>query len=279
MLGERDQRHQRAQQFTRGRALYRGRRPDADGQERGGPAQVSAASTKWRRRSTRCFVSPLVLQAHRMSADESHTKLDSKIRDLETKVTKLESNIQDVQQFLTELQGRLHPDQTKLLSEIGDLKTELIKLQSEATKLESEGTKLQSEATKLQSEAREVKTKVQSGLRDFWDVQVKAANYLMIAHAAGLVTCVTLLKDYKDSAQLKGIGLFVGLFGYGLIAAITAFVLLISQRLSLFRRDVNGDVEVKTVFRDIRLATAVCCISSAILVAAIVVAILKFGSL
>jgi hypothetical protein len=35
---------------------------------------------------------------------------------------------------------------------------------------------------------------------------VKVVNYLMIAHAAGLVACVTLLKDYKaDSALFKAL--------------------------------------------------------------------------
>jgi hypothetical protein len=49
-------------------------------------------------------------------------------------------------------------------------------------------------------------------------------NSLMIAHAAGLVTCLTLSKDYKDTPQLKGIGTFVMAFGVGLVFAISAYV-------------------------------------------------------
>jgi hypothetical protein len=48
-------------------------------------------------------------------------------------------------------------------------------------------------------------------------------------HAAGLITCLTLLKDYNNTPQLKGVGLFVGLFGMGLIAAMTAFIELIGS--------------------------------------------------
>jgi transposase len=31
---------------------------------------------------------------------------------------------------------------------------------------------------------------------ELWDIQVKGVNYLLVAHAAGLVTVLTLLKDY-----------------------------------------------------------------------------------
>ena len=168
------------------------------------------------------------------------------------------------------------------------MKTKLTKLEDESqdlqTKLQSEQTKLQSEHTKLQSAL----TKLQSEFRDFWDVQVKGVNYLMIAHAAGLVTCVTLLKDYKDSStQLKGIGIFVSLFGCGLILAITAFVQLLTQRLLLFSSGASGDIqetekvlqETEKVPSQIKLAAAVSSISCAFLVAAIVVAIWKFSSL
>jgi hypothetical protein len=148
--------------------------------------------------------------------------------------------------------------------------------------------------TKLDSEIRDLPTKLQSDLRDFWDVQAKVVNYLMIAHAAGLVTCVTLLKDYKDNPQLKGIGLFVVLFGIGLVAAIIAFGLLLRQSwgrtfvdwLLLFSSGESSDVQVKQVkkavgniFRNIRLAAVFWGISAVILLAAIVVATWKFGSL
>jgi hypothetical protein len=73
---------------------------------------------------------------------------------------------------------------------------------------------------------------------DIWDVLLKGVNYLLIAHAAGLVTCLTLLKDYKDNPQLKGLGGFIGLFGFGLIFAITALVGLITAK---FRMGIKFD--------------------------------------
>ena len=56
----------------------------------------------------------------------------------------------------------------------------------------------------------DTKSKDRDARKDAWDVTNKALNTLMIAHAAGLVACVTLLKDYKDNAQLKGLGVFMG---------------------------------------------------------------------
>jgi hypothetical protein len=49
--------------------------------------------------------------------------------------------------------------------------------------------------------------------KDRWDVLNKALNTVMIANAAGLVTCLTLLKDYTDYPQLKGVGFFIAMFG------------------------------------------------------------------
>jgi hypothetical protein len=48
-----------------------------------------------------------------------------------------------------------------------------------------------------------------------WEAFNKALNTLILGHAAGLVTCLTLLKDYKD----QGLGVFIRLFGAGLIRA------------------------------------------------------------
>jgi hypothetical protein len=58
--------------------------------------------------------------------------------------------------------------------------------------------------------------------------RLKALNYLLVAQAAGFVTCLTLLKDFNT--VLKGIGPFVWLFGVGLILAIIAVANLISWR-------------------------------------------------
>src|SRR6266404_7218319 len=49
-----------------------------------------------------------------------------------------------------------------------------------------------------------------------WEVHLKAVNSLLIAHGAGLVACLTLLKDYDTTPHLKHIGWFIGLFAFGL---------------------------------------------------------------
>jgi integrase len=41
---------------------------------------------------------------------------------------------------------------------------------------------------------------------DHWAAINKGATSLMVAHAAGLMTCLTLIKDYKDNPPLRGVG-------------------------------------------------------------------------
>src|SRR5260221_1781472 len=56
---------------------------------------------------------------------------------------------------------------------------------------------------------------------DLWETVNKALNTLMVGHAAGLVTCLTLIKDYNNP-QLKGLGWFITLFGLGLFLAVVS---------------------------------------------------------
>src|SRR6266481_8562256 len=65
-----------------------------------------------------------------------------------------------------------------------------------------------------------------------WEVHLKAVNSLLIAHGAGLVACLTLLKDYDTNPHLKHIGWFIGLFAFGLLWGMLAYLeLLIHRRL------------------------------------------------
>jgi hypothetical protein len=63
-----------------------------------------------------------------------------------------------------------------------------------------------------------------------WEVRSRGLNYLLIAHAAGLVACLTALKDYQASPQLKGVGTFVWLFGLGFMSAVLAMAVLVPVR-------------------------------------------------
>jgi hypothetical protein len=60
--------------------------------------------------------------------------------------------------------------------------------------------------------------------KDSWEAVNKALYSLMVGHAAGLVGCLTLLKDYNATSpgHLKGLGAFIWLFGLGLYLAIVS---------------------------------------------------------
>jgi hypothetical protein len=76
--------------------------------------------------------------------------------------------------------------------------------------------------------------------KEHFDVEFKAVGYLLAANAAGLAGCVTLLKDYATVPQLKGIGVFICLFGLGFIFAVIGFVAITIHRqawLGTFSRD------------------------------------------
>jgi hypothetical protein len=60
--------------------------------------------------------------------------------------------------------------------------------------------------------------------KDALDIQFKGVGYLLAANAAGLAGCMALLKDYSTVPQLKGIGIFIWLFGMGFIFAIIGFL-------------------------------------------------------
>jgi hypothetical protein len=66
--------------------------------------------------------------------------------------------------------------------------------------------------------------------KEHFDVEFKAVGYLLAANAAGLAGCMTLLKDYATVPQLKGIGVFIFLFGLGFIFAVVGFVALTIHR-------------------------------------------------
>ncbi|SRR5258708_29323252 len=57
-------------------------------------------------------------------------------------------------------------------------------------------------------------------LKEHYDGHFRSANYLLAAHSVGLVGSISALKDYNSAPQLKGIGIFVVLFGVGLLGAI-----------------------------------------------------------
>jgi len=78
---------------------------------------------------------------------------------------------------------------------------------------------------------------ISDNVKDHYESQVKSANYLLVAHAAGLVGCLSVLKDYATTPQLKGMGTFVVLFGVGLLGAIVNYVGIAFSVMAATSRD------------------------------------------
>jgi hypothetical protein len=109
---------------------------------------------------------------------------------------------------------------------------------------------------------------------DLWEALNKALNTLMVGHAAGLVTCLTLLKDYKD----KGLGWFIVLFGIGLIIAAFSVLAWTVGRADyvVFPRGKRFIIPQPQLFWT---TAAFALLSTVLMAAAILIAIFKFGTL
>lgn len=60
--------------------------------------------------------------------------------------------------------------------------------------------------------------------KELFETEFKAIGYLLTANGAGLIGCLSVLKEYSSMPQLHGIGIFIVLFSLGFIAAIFAFM-------------------------------------------------------
>jgi hypothetical protein len=65
---------------------------------------------------------------------------------------------------------------------------------------------------------------VLQAMKDHYDGLFARVHYLFIAHGAGLVGCLTVLKDYATTPQYRGVGIPTTLFGLGLISTIVTYV-------------------------------------------------------
>jgi hypothetical protein len=125
--------------------------------------------------------------------------------------------------------------------------------------------------------ADDTKSRDRAARTDAWEVSNKAINSLMVAHAAGLLACVTLLKDYKEDTphQLKGLGLFIGAFGLGLVAAIISSALLLMVRIQYLRGPGQRESHYRTL---VTTCIALANISVVILILAILLAVCKLST-
>jgi hypothetical protein len=66
-----------------------------------------------------------------------------------------------------------------------------------------------------------------------YDRQFKVSYLLMAAHGTGLVTAISILKDYVKEPQLNGVGLFLIICGVGFITALIHYVAVFMARAAV----------------------------------------------
>jgi hypothetical protein len=109
-------------------------------------------------------------------------------------------------------------------------------------------------------------------LRDHWDQHIKNINYLLIAHSATLVGCLSTLKDYNATPQLKGIGVLILISCIGLISAAIAHGLIsysrsIQQNEIVHSTALGSADEVVNPSLIAMLLSLICFLSSLVIVA------------
>jgi hypothetical protein len=110
-------------------------------------------------------------------------------------------------------------------------------------------------------------------LKELYYRHFRTANYLLAAHSVGLVGCISALKDYNSTPQLKGIGIFVVLFGVGLLGAIGNYIaLVLSQATAKNPDEASVNFLLRVHFGAVGIAVAT-------LVVAIAIMIYRFASL
>jgi hypothetical protein len=115
---------------------------------------------------------------------------------------------------------------------------------------------------------------------EHFETFAKIANYLLVAHSAGFVGCLSVLKDYQNIPQLKGIGLLIKLFGVGLLFAVlfygSAMAIKINVKAAIMaqKRAKRGQGTVLEVAAYLGLWG-----SLLTFVVAIIVCVRRFGSL
>lgn len=99
-------------------------------------------------------------------------------------------------------------------------------------------------------------------IRDFFDNDIKNANSLLVAHGAGLVGCLSVLKDYSQTSQYVGIGVFISLFIGGFILACTAIIGLHLNRTEYLTWVTHGGErpKIKSGVSTITLLVSVLCL-------------------
>ena len=115
----------------------------------------------------------------------------------------------------------------------------------------------------------EVKAEIRREIDDLTSIFQRAANSLLIAHGAGLIGCLSQLKDYASDSNLKGIGIFISGFAVGFIVAAIAYIDIALGRTKMLVGLLNNDT---TAFhpKELRRASTLLYVSVGILLLAII---------
>jgi hypothetical protein len=81
-----------------------------------------------------------------------------------------------------------------------------------------------------------------------YESHFKGANYLFVAHGAGFLGCLALLKNYSSTPEYKGVGFFIVTFGVGLLSALFYYVSLAFSRATALNA-VMDEEEVNAVWQ------------------------------
>lgn len=87
--------------------------------------------------------------------------------------------------------------------------------------------------TEEKPDLKTVKAEIRESVADMTDLLQKAANLLLLAHGAAIVTCLTQLKDYGANPNLRHIGIAIAAFAAGFIVALLAYIDIGIGRLKL----------------------------------------------
>lgn len=109
---------------------------------------------------------------------------------------------------------------------------------------------------------------------------LKTAGYLIGGHSACLLLVLASLKDYSAKGPLSGIGVFIIIFGIGLLVSILNYATMsLSRSVSINAARDGKDADEDTVkfLQKVHLWALV--LSLGIFVLGLIVAMFKFGSL
>jgi hypothetical protein len=117
-------------------------------------------------------------------------------------------------------------------------------------------------------------------LKDSQELNFKSANYLFVAHGAGVIGCLSVIKDYASASQLHGIGSLIVIFSVGFLAGVLNYVSLVLSRAVVFGAILDDKPYDGPTAKFLSLVHVISLAASIIaLVAALILVIERFYSL